>query len=167
MKKLAKLFAAAILSILYSVAAHAQDDETTQYYRAYNTCSPLAQKKTIEQCHYAQMVEGYYLTCMKQNGFSNSEENMNQDRYDQYLKSYRQCTTIANGAAQKQCNYGVVYQGYYNKCMSENGFNSNGERINTSPQGQPQEKEDTAPGKNPADTKSKDGAVSKFFDSIM
>jgi hypothetical protein len=102
---------------------------------------------------------------MKQNGFNDSEEKMDKARYDQYLAFYRKCSSIANGAAQKQCNYGVVYQGYYNKCMGENGFNSNGERINTPPQGKSQET--TPPGKNQTDTKSKGGSVSKFFDSIL
>lgn len=165
MKRIYKTFLVIVLSTsCYS--ANAQDNETAQYHRAYNACSPLAQNQTMTQCNYARMVEGYYTTCMKQNGFSDSEESMSKDRYDSYLKSYRQCTSIANGAAQTQCNYGVVYQGYYNKCMLEKGFNSSGERASNSPQQGPVNEDTDRPVKSDT-VKRKSGSISKFFDSIL
>ena len=126
----ALLLAMFCTSIPFSV--HAQVNDAKNYKRAYNFCSPAAHKKTIEQCHYYKMVEDLYTACMHQSGFQEDSDSIAGDDYKSYLKTYNICTNAANAEAQKQCKYGEVFQGHYNSCMEELGFNPQGDSIKDS-----------------------------------
>jgi hypothetical protein len=141
------------------------DADTSEYYKAYNTCSPAAQSQTMEKCGYATLVEGYYTSCMSQKGFGDADENMDKVRYGLYLESYRQCSVIANSEAQKKCNYGAAYQEIYNQCMTSYGFDSNGDRVSkASEKKKPSEDDSTLPTKNNGSNRR---GIGRFFDSIL
>jgi len=152
-----------LMIILYA-SAFAMDEETNDYYKAYNFCSPSAQKMTMDNCGYASVVEGYYTSCMSQKGFGDADDKMDKARYNTYLETYRQCSIIANSAAQKACNYGSVYHDFYNRCMASYGFDSNGERLSTSADKKVPEDDSTPPEKK---TDSKRNGIGKFFNSIL
>ena len=137
-------------------SAYAGDDETKDYSRAYNICSPMAHKKTIEQCHYSKMVENFYIICMHKNGFREDDNLSSKNYYKKYMQSHEECTNSANDSAQKECGYGNVYKTHYNTCMLELGFNGNGEKTISS------QTENIK--KNSADTRS---IMSKFIDSFL
>ena len=153
---------AALFLVFFVTSAYAQDEETKNYYRAYNVCSPAAQSQTMKDCNYQKMVENFYIGCMRENGFSDSDD-MDQARYAEYLKTYKQCSATANSSAQKQCNYGSNFQSNYNKCMKEAGYDQNGERINKRLQEVPKnynsQMEDEEPNEN--------GFLAKFLESIL
>jgi len=155
---------ALFLMVIIASSAIAMDVETSDYYKAYNFCSPTAQKQTMDSCGYANIVEGYYTSCMSQKGFGDADEHMDKARYDAYLLTYRQCSVTANSAAQKACNYGSAYQEFYNRCMASYGFDANGERLAASAKKSPREDESTLPEKKEP---LKRNGVGKFFDGIL
>jgi hypothetical protein len=122
-------------------------DANENFYRAYNLCTSAAQKKTIKECNYPRMVEGYYMNCMQENGYGESSMINGKEDYANYLKIHNLCSNIANNNAQKKCNYSVRYNKYYNKCIVGNGFNSDGEQIKEPPY--------------------EGGIIEKFFESIL
>lgn len=147
------------------IAQAAQDEDTKNYYRAYNICSPTAQTQTMNSCNYVRLVENNYIACMNKNGYGESDE-INPKHYKtKYLTTHQACTNSANSQAQRQCNYGPIYQDFYNKCMAEHGFNAQGERKSQA--GTPAQEEDTDQKKKYRRTDEGESPLAKFFESIL
>ncbi len=126
------IFYIIVLFIFGQSMVLAKDVETQDYYKAYNICSPFAHNVTKQQCNYARVFEQYYTACMTQKGFRSEDDTADPGYYEQYMKSYKECSIIADNYTIKNCNYGVLYQKSYNGCMLRYGFNAQGEK--TTPQ---------------------------------
>jgi hypothetical protein len=52
---------------------------------------------------------------------SSNVQNLNEE----YVNSYKICSSAAEQLTKKQCNYGQIYEGYYLQCMQIQGFEGN------------------------------------------
>ncbi len=131
MKYLLKVFLYSIIfsSLILITSVIAQSDGgIASYSKAYDTCSPTAAYQTERQCSYASVVENYYQSCMTKLGFSGENE-LNDQQYEKYISSHKDCLSGAEYDAKKYCNYGSLYKSYYDECMLKFGYDGAGEYI--------------------------------------
>lgn len=137
-----KVFYMLALFILFSgsLPALASDGrDYSEYYKAYDICSPAAHFLTRQECNYSNIFQNFYVDCMHQKGYGDDSDITDAGYYEGYMKAYNQCSSVADRSAQKQCGYGTLYYNHYNDCMTKHGFDKYGEKIRPSPPSKPTE----------------------------